>query len=52
MISMCGVEWHQSQIASLENWLVRAPSGPMREISSALEKPLYSLRFVFDNPSL
>lgn len=31
---MLGVERHESQIANLENWLVRAPSGPMRDISS------------------
>ena len=34
MISMLGVERHESQVASLENWLVRALSDPMRDISS------------------
>ena len=49
---MLGVERHESQIASLENWLVRAPSGPMRDISSRETTLPYSLRFIFDIPSL
>ena len=47
MIWMLGVERHES----LEDWLVRAPSGPMRDIISRETTLPYSLRFVFDHPS-